>query len=355
VGLLDAVLEPGRLVLVAPDVSAWHIVLSCDARVSEYVEQLVQVRDVDQVRRIMRHLTEDVQHTIEHVFGRSAAAVVAWHWWHSSDPLSGHHLHAHVTVPNVSVSRDDELAVWSPDMRPLRSRGLLTDEELLELRLEFGRRVTKHRWCVDLVSAPSQGKLRSDQWKPNAHVRFTRGRGGQGYEHRLRYDGRTSVTDVYALVEPAELRAARQLHADDLGESEFVSAVVDVAELACKPDDLKAWAHAAQVWQGIQTVRYTGWLVNAARKSLGLLRASDTESEPEWASVGFYKLLDVGAGGAVIERWREGVRREESWHFDHVQLVPPPSRSTAWQWSDTVRPKRKAGLPSEWLARFAIG
>lgn len=355
VGLLDAVLEPGRLVVAAPEVSAWHIVLSCDSRISRHVDQLVKALDVDQVRRILRHLTEDVQHTIEHVFGPGAAAVVAWHWWHSSDPLSGHHLHAHVTVPNVSVTRDDELGVWSPDMRSLRSRGTLTADELSKLRLEFGRRVTAHRWAKGLVSAPVAGESLPDQWKSNAHVRFTRGRDGRGYEHRLRYDGRTSVSDLYALVEPPELRAARQLHADELGESELAGAVVDIAELACNPDALAVWVQAAYLWQGIQTIRYTGWLVNAARKSLGLLRDSETEDEPEWTSVGFYTLTDFGPNGLVVERWREGVRRFESWHFDHVQLVPPPSRSTAWQWSDTVRPKRKAGPPLSWLARSGIG
>jgi len=346
--LVDAVLQPGRLLTVVPQVKAWHTVLSCDSRVSAYVDHLVVLDDRDQLRRVMRHLTEDVHKTVRAVFGPGAAAVVAWHWWNSADPLSGrHHVHAHVTVPNVSVRLDPDTGAWVPDMRELRRKGKLSSSDLLSLRSTFGAAVASHRWCKALgVTAAN--------WKQNAHVRFTQQREGQGYAHRLRYDGRTSVADLLQLVTPDVLRDAGQLHAGLLGEDELERAAVDVGEVACNDDGLRWWVHAAQVWQGVQTVRYTGWLVNSARKSLGLLKDLGKEDEPEWSSVGLYRVLNAGAEGVQVERWTSAGRQVQQWHADHVQLLPPPSSPSSWIWDETVRPVAKAGPPAAWLAHSGI-
>lgn len=356
--LLDAVLQPGRLVVEVPKVAAWHLVLSCDRRVSAYVAQLVDAGRVEQLRKVMRHLTEDVQATLRAVYGGGVAGVVAWHWWHSSDPLSSDmHLHAHVTVPNVSVSLDADTGVWTPDLRPLSRKGVLSAERLEDLRYQFGRAVCSHRWAARLVRAPlSGGPQSSDRWQPNAHVRFTQGPDGQGYRHRLRYDARTSVSDVLALCLPDEVKASRLEHEALLGEEHldvaFDQLVSDVAEVACHPG-LELWVHRASIWQKVQTVRYTGWLVNAARKSLGLLR-DESDSEAEWASVGLYRLLDAESVVVNVERWSSTGRRVEQWHQSHVQLLPGPAAVTSWCWSDAVRPLRRAGPPAAWLARAGI-
>lgn len=361
VELLDALLQPGRLVQQAPTVAAWHPVLSCDQRVSAYVAQLVDSDDRDQLRRVMRHLTEDVHAALRAVYGAGVAGIVAWHWWHSANPLAeGMHLHAHVTVPNVSVTLDPDTGRWVPDLRPLRTRGVLADHELADLRLTFGERVCSHRWVRALgIDAPERGRTRQPRrcWQPNVHVRFTTGRDGQGYGHRLRYDARVSVVDVLGMVLPDEVRDSRHLHESLLGEhnsgAAWDSAVCDIAEMACQHDQLARWVRRAQVWQSVQTVRYTGWLVNAARKSLGLLRDPGDDQDAAWSSVGVYRVVEAGPELVTVERWTSRGRERQDWHRDHVQLMPPPTAPAGWLWDDVARP-RVVGPPLAWLAQSGL-
>ena len=345
VALLDALMEPGRLLTTVPEVKTWAIVLSSDERLSAYVHQLVIDGKIEQVRKILRHLTEDVQASLVDVFGPGVAALVSWHWWHSGNPLSGTHLHAHVTVPNVDVRLDPETGSWRPEMNPLRRRGVLSADELERLRVGYGERVSSHRWTK------AAGIFRD--WRPNAHVRFTTRADGQGYRHRARYDFRSPVSDLLAMVEPDAVRDARQLHADLLTEDELMSAAVDVAELACEDEKLSWWVHAAQFWQSIKTIRYTGWLVNSARKSLGLLKLP-ASGEPEWSSVGLYRVLNFDSDGVTVERWRAGGRYEEQWHADHVDLLPPPGAARGYKWDDQARPVVRPGPPLAWLIRSGL-
>lgn len=347
--LMDGVLAPGRLVVSAPTVKTWALVLSCDKSLSTHVHDLVIDGKVEPVRKILRHLTEDVQATLRDVFGAGVAAVVSWHWWHSSNPLLGTHLHAHVTVPNVDVRLDPVSGEWTPTLRPLRVQGVLSADELRLIREGFGARALSHRW------ARAAGVT---SWAPNAHVRFTTTAEGSGYRHRARYDVRSPVSDLLKMVEPAALRDARNLHGEVLDDTEseaLEAAWVDVSELA-NSDNAEAlswWVHAAQFWQSVQTLRYTGWLVNSARKSLGLLKTV-SEGEPEWSSVGLYRLLDVSGLGVRVERFGVAGRREELWHGDHVDLLPPPSVAKGYYWNDAIRPEIKAGPPAAWISRAGL-
>ena len=348
--LLDAVLAPGRLVRSTPTVKTWALVLSCDEQLSAYVHDLVVDGRVEQLRKILRHLTEDVQATLKFVFGPGVAAVVAWHWWHSSNPLAGTHLHAHVTVPNVDVRLDADSGEWTPTMRALRGMGRLSPADLRSLREGFGERVMAHHWAR---------RAGITSWNPNVHVRFTLRADGQGYRHRARYDARHPVSDLLRVVEPQEITTARNVSDADLTEQVFLEQLtVDIAELASSDnaEALSWWVHASSVWQGVQTIRYTGWLVNSARKRLGLLKTSSTDGEPEWASVGLYRLVSWAEDGVTVERFRNGQRLEEHWHRDHVDLMPPPSKAKGYEWNDSVRPEllTKAPPPLAWLSQSGL-
>ncbi len=351
VSLLRAVLQPGRLLARESYALAWNLVLSCDERISSHVDDLVAAGELHELRRIMAQLTEDVQLALSAVYGVGVAAVISWHWWHSSNPLAGRtHLHAHVTVPNVSV-------VPGEPAGPLRERALLSEAELHLLRHSFAVRVASHRWSKELIQLSGGAPLAE-----NAHVRYTtRLTGGRSsLSHRLRYDSRASVVDVLAVTASDELRAAkRALWADDLPddpEELALDSLTQVVRLLDNPLGLAWWVNAAHIWQGIQTTRYTGWLANRIRAQLGLVREkADPEDAPDWASIGSYRLLTFDSGGVEVERWREGKRYVQHWHADHVQLLPPPVKSSRWLWDDTIRPERVAGPPASWLAQFGLG
>ncbi len=351
VSLLRAVLQPGRLLARESYALAWNLVLSCDERISSHVNDLVVAGELFELRRILSQLTEDVQSALVGVYGEGVAAVISWHWWHSSNPLAGStHLHAHVTVPNVSVIAGEPAG-------SLRERALLADSELQALRHGFAVRVSRHCWAVKLIRRSGGLPLAE-----NVHVRYTtRLTGGRSsLSHRLRYDSRSSVVDVLAVTASDELRAAkRALWADDLPddpEELALDSLTQVVRLLDNPVGLAWWVNAAHIWQGIQTTRYTGWLNNRIRAQLGLVREkTDPEDAPDWASVGSYRLLTFDGGGVEVERWREGKRYVQHWHADHVQLLPPPVKSSRWLWDDSIRPERVAGPPASWLAQFGLG
>lgn len=343
VSLLSAVMAPGRLVLNSPEVKAWHMVLSNDTRVSAFVDELVQAGEVDQLRKVLRHLTEDVQATLVRVFGAGVAAVVVFHWWASSDPLRGRgHLHAHVTVPNVAVV--DGLPVGV-----LRHQGVLDQGELDTLKHEYASAVARHRWAR--IAAPD---LDARPFGENVHVKFSTAlEGGRNsIAHRMRYDARHPVVDLLAVTEPAALRDTRR-QVDGFYTADLEGAEIAVHRLDSNPEGLEWWCRSAQIWQGIQTTRYTGWLVNSTRKKLGLIREVEEETEhPEWSTVGVYRVHQLGAQGVTVERWNQNGRYEQVWHGDHVQLLPPASVSSTWTWNNDLRPERKAGPPEAWLKVF---
>lgn len=361
VSLMRAVLQPGRLLVRESYALAWNIVMSCDERISDHVNRLVVDGELPELRRVLAQLTEDVQAALSGVFGEGVAAVINWHWWHSSNPLAGTiHLHAHVTVPNVSVvavAAGEPADLLYESAGPLRERALLSEDELHQLRHGFAVQLARHRWVSKLIRRSGGVPLAE-----NAHVRYsTRLTGGRSsLSHRLRYDSRASVVDVLAVTASEQLRAAkRALWADDLPddpEELALDSLTQVVRLLDNPVGLAWWVNAAHIWQGIQTTRYTGWLNNRIRAQLGLVREKpDPEDGPDWSSVGSYRLLTFDTGGVEVERFREGKRYVQHWHSDHVQLLPPPVKSSRWLWDDTIRPERLAGPPASWLAHFSLG
>jgi hypothetical protein len=350
VSLLKTVLEPGRLVSRESYALAWHLVISCDQRISDYVNDLVVAGEVAEVRRVLVHLNEDVQSTLEGVYGDGVAAVVNWHWWHSSNPLAGKiHLHAHVTVPNVSV-------VDGKPFGALREQAKLSDDELFALRHGFAKEVSRHFWVKKLIRRTG-GVVLSE----NVHVKFsTRMTGGRNsLSHRLRYDTRSSVVDVSSVTASDQLRQAKKALwgdgvVDDLEEQQL-DELTQVQRLLDNPAGLEWWINAAHLWQGIQTTRYTGWLVNRMRAELGMVREKpDLDENPDWSSVGLYRLLTMDSGGVQVERWREGKRYLQHWHGDYVQLLPPPTKSARWCWDDVIRPERVSGPPVAWLCYLGL-
>jgi hypothetical protein len=348
VSLLKTVLQPGRLVTRESYALAWHLVITCDQRISEHVNDLVNAGELAEVRRVLVQLNEDVQTALEGVYGEGVAAVINWHWWHSSNPLAGKiHLHAHVTVPNVSVVDNKPLGA-------LREQAKLSEDELLALRHGFAGQVSRHRWVKKLINRTGVAPLAE-----NVHVKFsTNLTGGRNsLSHRLRYDSRSSVVDVLSVTASDQLRQAKKAlwgdeSADD-SEEQQLDELVQVQRLLDHPSGLAWWVNTAHLWQGIQTTRYTGWLVNRMRAELGMVREKpDPDEEPDWASIGVYRLLTMDDGGVQIERWREGQRYSQHWHGDHVQLLPPPAKSARWRWNDEVRPERVSGPPIAWLHRF---
>jgi hypothetical protein len=355
------VLQPGRLLARESYALAWNIVMSCDERISVHVNDLVVAGELPELRRVLAQLTEDVQAALSAVFGEGVAAVINWHWWHSSNPLAGRaHLHAHVTVPNVAVvavPADESADLLYEPAGPLRERALLSEDELHQLRHGFAVQVARHRWAVKLIRRSGGAPLAE-----NAHVRYsTHLTGGRSsLSHRLRYDSRASVVDVLAVTASDQLRAAkRAFWADDLPDDPdevALDGLTQVVRLLDNPVGLAWWVNAAHIWQGIQTIRYTGWLNNRIRAQLGLVREQpDPEDGPDWFSVGSYRLLTFDSGGVEVERWREGKRYVQHWHADHVQLLPPPVKSSRWLWDDSIRPERMVGPPTSWLAYFGLG
>ena len=221
--------------------------------------------------------------------------------------------------------------------------------------------MARHDWA--LIAAPD---LLDRPLAENAHAKFSTSLDGgrNSIAHRMRYDARHPVVDVLAVTQPDALRDSRG-HVDGFYSDGLEGAETAVHRLEDAPDGLAWWARSASIWQGIQTTRYTGWLQNRPRKALGLVREVEpSEDEPEWSTVGTYRLLNTSDAGARVERWTPGVSvgasgwvdahtYEQTWHGDHVQLLPPAAVSSSWAWSDALRPLVVAGPPAAWLAVFA--
>jgi hypothetical protein len=283
--LFRALLEPGKLLSAAPTVKAFAEVFTLPDWVSAALDGYVEAKDKKLLRRAVKELTEALKGALVAFYGDGVAAKVSWHWWHSSDPLKGPHWHAHVMVPNISVTpiadppptpalSHAHVMVPNISITPLgggeasmiQSRGVLSPDRLKELKVLWADAVFSCKFVREL----------GGESRPDLVVDYhflTRNRGKNSISHRARYDYRHPMQDFAAFVDKRGLPSM-----DDERVEWFLS--------------------RCEFLQGVQLVRSVGWLSNPKIKKIGLKRV-EPESE-NWVkdTVHVYQFVRFDEQGA---------------------------------------------------------
>ncbi len=298
--LFGSLLTPGRLLEELPNVKARAYVLTLPACVSEHLDGFVMNQDKDGLRVALQQLTGAVQGFLVDIHGAGVASSLSWHWWHSKEPLNGSgHWHVHVLVPNISVIDGKSCGV-------LERYGLVS-EQALELRRQVWASkvsscsfIKKAKLVIpDELSVHYKFFLHFDGADSEADT------GAGSLSHRCRYDYRHPMADFDAHIQK-----------NGLPENGMSSSV-------------QWFLQKCAFLQGIQLVRYTGWLVNVKRKQLGLVIAKD---KSEWEKVsGFYIFESFTDDGVVMRVWHKGVMSYEFWPSKSVRLMPLP-RIKRFEW-----------------------
>lgn len=234
--LFNALLEVDRLLGVTPQVKAFAEVFTLPDFVSIALDGFCEDGDKKNLRAAVKQLTEALKRTLMGFYGSGVAAKVAWHWWHSSMPLTGAHWHAHVMMPNIVAS--------DLGHEILRARGMLNPEQIETLKALWAKEVNACRFVSSL------GYEFPDELTVN-HKFLTNKTGKNSIAHRARYDYRHPMQDFTAWVDK-----------NGLPELEHAG--------------LAWFLDRCEFLQGVQLVRSIGWLSNPKVKKLGLQRA-----EPE--------------------------------------------------------------------------
>ncbi len=259
--LFRALLEPDKLLPVAPTVKVFAEVFTLPDWVSAALDGYVEGKDKKLLRRAVKELTEALKGTLVAFYGDGVAAKVSWHWWHSSDPLKGPHWHAHVMVPNISIA-----PLGGGEASMIQSRGVLSPDRLQKLKTLWADAVFACKFVREL-GGESRPELVVDY-----HF-LTRNRGKNSISHRARYDYRHPMQDFAAFVDKRGLPSM-----DDERVEWFLS--------------------RCEFLQGVQLVRSVGWLSNPKVKKIGLKRV-EPESE-SWSkdTVHVYQFVRFDEQGA---------------------------------------------------------
>lgn len=295
--LFRALVEPEQLLKQTPTVKAFAEVFTLPDWVSEVLDGFVEAKEKKMLLRAVQQLTEALKSTLVGIYGDGVAAKVSWHWWHSPQPLTGPHWHAHVMIPNIDVSDCGRGA------SVLRSRGTLEPEKLQSLKVLWAKNVFSCKFLADF-GQNSRPELVVD------HSFLTRNRGKNSLAHRARYDYRHPMQDFCAWIDKRGLPSMT-----DEGVEWFLS--------------------RCEFLQGVQLVRSIGWLTNAKLKKVGLQRF-----EPEtdrWAkdTVHVYQLVKFDSQGAWFKVFNTVLQVDEGLKHVHRSFLKmsSPAKPRLYRWA----------------------
>ncbi len=279
-----------------PTVKAFAVVFTCPDDISAYVDGFIERRDKKGLGLCLRQLTEAVSSSLAWVFADVYGAKISWHWWHSSDPTKGPHLHAHVMVPNIAVSNGTWAGV-------LRERGMLPPAALEALKKVWGDNVASRPFVK------THGRFKRAEVVDWGFLTNLTGR--HSIAHRSRYDYRSPMADF-----------SRETLKNGLPES-------DAPGLAWFLD-------RCEFLQGVQLVRSVGWLNNTKLHRLGY-ELFDPPSD-DWVKLtGWYVFERFDEGGVHVSYWKNGDKCSGYFPRHRVNLEPSP-RARVYRWSFSGAP-----------------
>jgi hypothetical protein len=290
-----------------PTVKAFAVVFTCPDDISAHVDGFIERRDKKGLGRCLRQLTEAVSSTLGWALGDVYGAKINWHWWHSSDPTKGPHLHAHVMVPNIAVSNGVYAGV-------LRQRGMLSADALTALKQVWGDNVASRPF----VKADGAFK-RAEVVDWGFLTNFT---GRHSIAHRSRYDYRSPMADF-----------SREALKNGLPD-------IDAPGLAWFLD-------RCEFLQGVQLARNVGWLNNTKLHQLGYELADPPDDD--WVKLtGWYVFERFDNGGVHVSYWKNGDKCSGYFPRHRVKLEPSP-RARIYRWSSPgASPPARVGGGLRW-------
>lgn len=282
------VLEAGQLLDRQPTVKAFAFVLTLPDWLSAHLDSVVGRCHRSDLRNCLGKLTKAAQRTLCAFFGADVGLKVNWHWWHSSDPLSGPHWHMHVLVPNIRFLADGSSTI-------VQAMGKVSDDSLDALKVSWAKHVSR----LGFVK-----KLRKQV--PDAltvNYRFlTKWKGKYSLAHRCRYDARHPMQDVESWV---------GVHEDKNGLPDLDSPW------------LKWFLHRLSVLQGVQLARSLGWCSNAKAKQIGLEKYRPDDAWERVPGV-VYRFMKFDIHGAIVQATDTltGKHHREAWDRTEINLAP---------------------------------
>lgn len=258
----------------------------CDAGVYPGKE-LTVLQDMEK-RLLARHIFKT------HV--NQFTAHVAWHWWNSSNPLSGSwYWHAHLMIPNVTRAG-----------QKLRHEGIIPQDRLLAYkRAKFRWLAKRYPEAMRQFASKYLAKGIYRVWERlNAHVYFVLNNGSDSALYdAAEYDCRHPLKDLLKFV--VEHKAWN------------------------REDEISAFVARSRWVQKRKTQRYFGWLRPGERIEVGIVPAENDSERWSLEFNAYRTLARFVDGGALFRRYDfGGAEGMEFFSAHQIRLanLPPPRR-----------------------------